>query len=118
MKVCSNLMLDASVFEGADSFSVGMVLPDHQGNFVAGKNLRLPGPVSVFVAETVGVKEALAWLMTRQCAQVHIKKGSLMAVQAIQGKVTTGSGAGNSVVSCYLTIYARGIVEFCSKASE
>ena len=52
--------VDASVFEGADSFSVGMVIRNHQGLFIKGKTMRLPGKVTVLEAELVGVLEALS----------------------------------------------------------
>lgn len=32
--------VDASVIEGGESFSIGMVLRDHTGKFIEGKNMR------------------------------------------------------------------------------
>lgn len=55
--------VDASIFTGKDDFSVGMVLRDHSGSFISGKVLMLPVPASVFEGETIGVREALSWIM-------------------------------------------------------
>lgn len=52
--------VDASFFTGEESFTVGMVLRDHGGNFIAGRTLKLQAPNSVFEAEAIGVKEALS----------------------------------------------------------
>lgn len=37
------LNVDASVVEGSMSFTVRMVLRDHKGHFVEGRNLRIAG---------------------------------------------------------------------------
>lgn len=58
--------VDASVFPSLTTFTIGMVTRDHQGSFIASKNLRLPAPGSVFKAEAIGVQEALSWIMARQ----------------------------------------------------
>lgn len=63
--------VDASVFPDSDFFSVGMLIRDHKGVFVAGRVIRLPAPTSVFEAEIVGVKEALSWI-----AAEHLDRGS------------------------------------------
>lgn len=57
-----NINVDASVFPGEESFTVGMVLRDHGGTFIAGQTLRLQAPDSVFEAEVIGVREALFWI--------------------------------------------------------
>lgn len=54
--------MDASVTEGANFFSVGMVVRDHQGLFVQGKTMKFAGQVSVMEAEMVGILEALLWI--------------------------------------------------------
>lgn len=47
-------------------FTVGMVLRDHDGSFIAGKTLCLQAPDSVFEAEAIGVREALSWVSNQQ----------------------------------------------------
>lgn len=52
--------VDASVFPQAESFTIGMVIRDHNGEFVEAKVLALPCPTTVLEAESIGVKESLA----------------------------------------------------------
>lgn len=60
------LNVDASVFPGSESFSIGMIIRDHQGSIVAGRTVRFPASVSVFEVETIGIKEALSWVELQQ----------------------------------------------------
>lgn len=77
--------VDASLVQGAESFSVGMVSRDHQGSFVAGRTMTLPMVDSVFEAETIGVKEALSWLGDMQVGwdKVQVETDSMLAANAI-----------------------------------
>lgn len=54
--------VDASVFPGESSFSIGMVPRDFGGSFFAGKTLSLQIPDSVSEAEAIGVREARSWI--------------------------------------------------------
>lgn len=44
---------------GAPTFSIGLVLRNHTGDFLAGKTMCMPEVESVFEAEVMGVREAL-----------------------------------------------------------
>lgn len=46
--------VDASVTPGVKVFSTGMVLRNHEGQFVAAKTKKLAGEISVVEAEAVG----------------------------------------------------------------
>lgn len=100
------LNVDASVFSGAETFSIGMVLRDHLGSFVAGKNLRLLAPVSVVEAEVVGVREALSWIkdMHLQSKRVMIETDSLLTVQAIKSKEQNYLEVGAVIDDCKLQL--------------
>ncbi|XP_074374765.1 uncharacterized protein LOC141715185 [Apium graveolens] len=54
--------VDVSVRDGVGTFSVGMVLRDQEGGFIAGKTHSMRAPGSVFEAEAIGVREALSWV--------------------------------------------------------
>lgn len=54
--------VDASVYEGEDSFSIGMVMRNHQGHYVKGKIMRFGECVSVMEADLVGTAETLKWI--------------------------------------------------------
>lgn len=77
--------VDASVFPNAQFFSVGMVMRDHLGSFVACKVGSFPMVDTVFEAELVGVKEALSWIKGGQYsnAPVQLETDSLLSVKAI-----------------------------------
>lgn len=56
--------VDAYLVTGAHSFSVGMIIRNHIGQFIQAKNLRYAGEVPVFEAEVRGVLEAMLWLQS------------------------------------------------------
>lgn len=58
----SRYNFDASVFEGENSFTIGMMLRDHRDQFIRGKSMKFAGPVSVLEAEMVCMLKALIWL--------------------------------------------------------
>lgn len=75
--------VDASVFPGSNSYSVGMILRDHNGGFRKARNLRCEGQVSVFEAEARGVLEAIRWVLSLGIADVVVENDSMLTVQAI-----------------------------------
>lgn len=94
------LNVDASVFSQSDSFSVGMVMGDHRGSFVEAKIAALPCPATVLEAESIGVKEALSWIMQRGDANVIIETDSLLTVRALQGKKNYKLEVGHVIDHC------------------
>ena len=54
------LNTDAAIRLGEQSFSVGLVLRDHHGQFIMGKVCRLAMVSSVLEAEVTAIQEALA----------------------------------------------------------
>lgn len=78
--------VDASMFQGSPSFTVGMVLRDSRGSFIAGRNLAFPSPDSVFEAEAIGMNEALSWIMEQQLQdrKIIMETDSLLTVQSIR----------------------------------
>lgn len=77
------LNVDASVKPGSDRFSVGLVLRDHLGEFVAGGVCCFPEVGSVFAAEVHAIFEGLKWLETMPYQRVIVKSDSFLSVQAI-----------------------------------
>lgn len=64
MKMQDRPCVDASLFPGMSSFSLGLVLRDHHGNFIQAKNMVKAGAVTVLEAEAWGIAEALEWLQS------------------------------------------------------
>lgn len=82
--------MDASVFPNASYFSVGLVLRDHLGSYIAGKVSYFPMDVSIFEAEFIGIRQALSWIKEEEISngQVVVESDSLLSVKAImEGKV-------------------------------
>lgn len=75
--------VDASVFEGEDSFTIGMVLRNHQGHFIKGKTMRLAGRVSVLEAESSAILEGLMWSQEFRANYIIIESDSKLSVDAI-----------------------------------
>lgn len=94
--------VDASVRDGADTFSVGMVLRGPEGDFIAGKTINMQAPGSVFEAEAIGVREALSWVKDQQLQnkRVFIESDSQLTVRAIQNGNMNYLEAGVVMESC------------------
>ena len=94
------LNVDASVFDGANHFSIGMVVRDHQGHFICGKTMKIAGSVSVLEAETVGILEALQWLEKIPGQVSVVESDSLMSVNAVNKQNQNRMELGNIVEQC------------------
>nr|XP_017216877.1 PREDICTED: ruBisCO large subunit-binding protein subunit alpha, chloroplastic-like [Daucus carota subsp. sativus] len=65
------------------SYSVGMILRDHRGDFRKARNMRCEGEVTVFEAEARGGLEAIRWVMELGVADVVVENDSMLTVQTI-----------------------------------
>ncbi|KAL8122129.1 hypothetical protein AgCh_018758 [Apium graveolens] len=74
------------ISESANNFSIGMVMRNYACDFMAARNCKISGEVSVFEAESVGVCEALSWIkeMQRQEDEIIIESDSQLSVNAIR----------------------------------
>lgn len=61
---CFKLNVDASFRTGASTFSVGMVLRNHEGSFISGKAVCCEGASSPLEAEATAILEGLMWLIS------------------------------------------------------
>lgn len=77
------LNVDASFRTEESSFSIGMVIRDHEGVFVEGRSMSLPRPSSVFETECIGVREALPWLQNYREWRVVVETDSLLTADAL-----------------------------------
>ena len=68
---------------GTPSFSVGMVIRDHQGALIRGRTSRTAGVLSAFEAKVWGVREALQRLLILQVKDVEIECDSSLTVTAL-----------------------------------
>lgn len=107
--------MDASVFKNAQSFTVGMVMRNYLGEFLAGKNLCLPMSDSVFEAEALGVREALSWIKDHQIhdSKVLIETDSLLTTKAITGDKVNCLEVGEIVEECKQALQSLPTVSVC-----
>lgn len=71
--------------DGKVSFSVGMLVRNHEGDFIQGRTMSFVGRVDVQEAELVGILEALKWSSKFQGSLINMESDSLLSVQAIKG---------------------------------
>lgn len=75
--------VDASVVEGQNSFAVGMIFTDYQGQYITGKKMRFACCVQIVEAKLVGILEALLWLEELPFVDVTIQSDSLLSVGTV-----------------------------------
>ena len=75
--------MDASVKQGHNSFVIGMVLKNHEGNYISGKTARFQGPTSVVEVEIVAIYEGLKWVEDLRGTEVVVESDSLLGVNAV-----------------------------------
>lgn len=101
------LNTDTAIRVGSDSFSIGLVLRDHSGSFVAGKVASFSGNYTVLEAEVSAIYEGLKWLGSLPYQQVVVESDSLLAVQAIRSSSGNLLEVGHIVESCRTYIRSR-----------
>ncbi|XP_074376719.1 uncharacterized protein LOC141718237 [Apium graveolens] len=94
------LNVDASITEGLSFFTVGMVIRNHAGQFVQGRNAKIAGDISVLEAEALGVLEVLSWLRTLPDMKVHVESDSLTVVNAILADMEYQVEVGHVIEAC------------------
>ena len=77
-----------------------MVLRDHNGTFIEGKNMRFPSPESVFVTEAKGMCEALSWIADKGLQNVKFESDSLLIVKPLHHKDDNQLKVGHILHSC------------------
>ncbi|XP_074347093.1 uncharacterized protein LOC141685916 [Apium graveolens] len=78
--------VDDSWFQGADSFSIAIVLGNYCGTFVEGRTVALLQAMDVLEDEALGIREALSWVKNMEERKVTVESDSLVAVNAINGQ--------------------------------
>ncbi|XP_074352092.1 uncharacterized protein LOC141691253 [Apium graveolens] len=77
------LNVDASVVTSMASFSIRMIVRNHNGEFICAQNIGRSWEVSVFEAEAWGVLEVLKCTRELRINTVDIETDSLLMVNAI-----------------------------------
>lgn len=104
--------VDASVFNGENHFSIGMVLRDHLGQFVRRRVGEFVGRVSVLEAEPVGILEALRWSSDISGHMVAAESDSQLSVKVISSTLQNQLELENLVEQCRLIIGVKLVFLF------
>lgn len=94
------LNVDASIFSGMPSFTLGLLIRDHRGTFIQAKTMRIVGSNSVMEAEVRGILEALVWLQELDMQNVDIECDCLLAVNALRHGVEYITETGHILDEC------------------
>lgn len=101
------LNVDTAVKEGQNSFSVGLVLRDDRGQYIAGKMRHFAWSVKVAEAETVAILEGLLWIDDLPSGPITIESDSLLSVNAISKGCLNLLEIGHLVQHCRNIISSR-----------
>uniref|UniRef100_A0A803PJ09 Reverse transcriptase domain-containing protein n=1 Tax=Cannabis sativa TaxID=3483 RepID=A0A803PJ09_CANSA len=92
--------VDAAIFEGANSYGIGLVSRDHHGFLVQGRTDLFVGNATPELAEAIGVREALSWTKENAWQRVVIETNCLVVIQAIRSSVQMISPFGQVISHC------------------
>ena len=94
--------VDASVYPGTNAFSIGMVMRNTEGTFMATENYKFWGEVSIVEAEAIGVREALSWIkeLQKKDNEILVESDSQLTVNAIQSQSMNYLEIGEIIESC------------------
>ncbi|KAL8092289.1 hypothetical protein AgCh_034545 [Apium graveolens] len=101
------LNVDTSVSLGAISFTMGLVIRDHAGVFVAGKMVCIAMITTTFEVEALAILESLHWLLTLNHDRVIIESDSLLSIRALQGSHDNLLEVGSILNACRIILDSR-----------
>ncbi|XP_057793059.1 uncharacterized protein LOC131009666 [Salvia miltiorrhiza] len=92
--------VDAAFFTSMNAMGIGIVIRDHEGNFLAGKSVKIRGLQAVDEGELMGIKEALSWLKELGLMHGSIESDSKLACDAINKNERSINEKGIIVACC------------------
>lgn len=98
--------VDATFSVAGAIFSVGMVLRDHTGDFLADKVIGFEAAATAFEAEAIGTREALAWIKHKQLQnrRVVLETDALLVVNGVNGNAENLLEVGEVVKQCKILL--------------
>lgn len=94
------LNVDASVFSGSLSFSLGLILIYEKGSFICGRTYCVEVVRSVFEAVTTGVFEALSWTIDELQQLVIIETDFMLTTKALHNQQDIVLEVGSVLQGC------------------
>ncbi|KAM6557117.1 hypothetical protein CsatB_004136 [Cannabis sativa] len=104
---------DGALFSASNSFGLGGLARDANGQFIEAFCLHKPGCVQPSLVEAFGVKEALSWIKTKGWEHVILETDSLVVVQALQSNVAMQSLFGSTITYCRNLLKSLPFVNVC-----
>lgn len=92
--------IDAAIFTESSYYSYAMVARDHTGTLVAAQSSCKQGVLNPDLAETIGIREALSWVKSKDWQLVDVETDCIGAVQAIRCSSINFSYLGRVVDDC------------------
>lgn len=104
---CFKLNVDAAIKLGTYTFTIGLVLRDHRGHFVAGKTMCIRMVSTVLEAEALALQEGIVWLFSMTHQKVCIESDSLLCVQTIKNAHEIHLKVGHILDYCRVALLSR-----------
>ena len=92
--------MDAAIFEKTNSYSFAWIARNHGGSLVEARSTCLRGTPNPELAEVMGIREALSWVMSKDQKNVIIESDCLQMVQAIRSFFSCLPYLGRVVQDC------------------
>ncbi|XP_060959222.1 uncharacterized protein LOC133030484 [Cannabis sativa] len=102
--------VDATLFNGGNSYGIGMVARNHDGVLIEARTVLSHGAVDPPLAEAIGLKEALSWIKDMQWQNVSLESDCLVAIQAIRSSLKMHSLFGLVIRDCKTLFNTIGII--------
>lgn len=83
-----------------------MVIRSHNGDFVGAKVTTLPRPNTVLEAESIGIREALSWVLQRGEQKLIVESDSLLSVRAVHHKKNYLLEVGHVIEDCKMFLHS------------
>lgn len=96
--------IDIAVFENNGSSSIGCLIRDENGAFIADCKSKLAGILDPKIAETLAFRKALSWLKNIHISQVFIELDSLSMIQNFHGKIKNSSYLDSIIHDCFVIV--------------
>lgn len=91
---------DAALFEDSQTYSHAMVARNHEGTLLEAKSSCKTGSIHPELAESIGIREALSWIKTKDWQEVIVESDCLGAIQAIRCSSINFSYLGRVIDEC------------------
>ncbi|KAM6591280.1 hypothetical protein CsatA_013885 [Cannabis sativa] len=105
--------VDAALFPHDNSYGFRIVARDSSSNLIEAKTWYYGGVYDAEVVETMGVKEALSWIKSKNWSDVKTETNSMLTVQGICSNHSLNSIFGLIIHDCQILLSSLNNVRIC-----